>query len=82
MSPELLDFLRFKGITFTSVDKRNDKIVMKRTWEWEVEIPNEYHVDIQELFRLDNKIRTGMAPMAAELLDESYGTMKSNLPKD
>ena len=55
---------------------------MKRTWEWEVEIPDEYHVDIQELFRLDNKIRTGMAPMAAELLDESYGTMKSKFPGD
>ena len=82
MCPQLLDFLRYKEITLASVDKRNDKKVMKRTFEWEDEIPDEYHVDLQDVFKLNNKERSGMADMAAELIDDSYGTMKTKFKQD
>ena len=55
---------------------------MKRTFEWEDEIPDEYHVDLQDVFKMNNVERSGMATMAAELIDESYGTMKTKFKKD
>ncbi|XP_051221343.1 uncharacterized protein [Lolium perenne] len=74
--PKLMDFL-CSGVHFASVDIRNDKIAIKQSWN--IEIPNECHIDLQDLFKLDRD-RTGMADMAATLIDSSYKGMKKESP--
>ncbi|KAM0910743.1 hypothetical protein ACQ4PT_013939 [Festuca glaucescens] len=74
--PKLMDFLR-SGVHFASVDIRNDKIAMKQIWN--IEIPSHYHIDLQDLFKLERD-RTGMADMAASLIDKSYKGMKKEFP--
>jgi hypothetical protein len=71
-----MDFLR-SGVHFASVDIRNDKIAIKQSWN--IEIPAECHIDLQDLFKLDRD-RTGMADMAASLIDSSYKVMKQKFP--
>jgi hypothetical protein len=71
-----MDFLR-SGVHFASVDIRNDRIAMQRSWN--IEIPIEYHIDLQDLFQLERD-RTGMADMAAALIDMSYKGMKKEFP--
>lgn len=82
LCPKLLDFLRYSRITFASVDKRHDKKAMKKTFRWDDEIPDEYYVDLQDVFQQKHKRRIGMAAMAAQLIDDSYGTMKSNFKSE
>ena len=54
---------------------------MVRTWpKPEFNIPIEFHVDIQDHFRVDSKPRTGMAMLAKVLLSDFYAGMKANLP--
>ncbi|XP_071678565.1 uncharacterized protein [Lolium perenne] len=55
----------------------NDRIAMQRSWN--IEIPIEYHIDLQDLFQLERD-RTGMADMAAALIDMSYKGMKKEFP--
>ncbi|KAM0839333.1 hypothetical protein ACQ4PT_060402 [Festuca glaucescens] len=74
--PKLMDFLR-SGVHFASVDIRNDKIAMQQSWN--IEIPSQYHIDLQDLFKLERD-RTGMADMAAGLIDMSYKGMKKEFP--
>ncbi|KAK1573514.1 hypothetical protein QYE76_059303 [Lolium multiflorum] len=71
-----MDFLR-SGVHFASVDIRNDKIAIKQSWN--IEIPSQYHIDLQDLFKLERD-RTGMADMAASLIDISYKGMKKEFP--
>ena len=47
--PALKEFLTQKGITIASVDTRADKRMLARAG---IEIPDEYHVDLQDLFQL------------------------------
>uniref|UniRef100_A0A8I6WNG8 3'-5' exonuclease domain-containing protein n=1 Tax=Hordeum vulgare subsp. vulgare TaxID=112509 RepID=A0A8I6WNG8_HORVV len=75
--PELMEFLR-SGITFASVDIRNDKLKMRHSFG--IEIPAGCLVDLQTIFRLRHD-RTSMAHMAVALIDESYGDMKTSFPK-
>uniref|UniRef100_A0A8I6XI71 3'-5' exonuclease domain-containing protein n=1 Tax=Hordeum vulgare subsp. vulgare TaxID=112509 RepID=A0A8I6XI71_HORVV len=74
---ELMDFLR-SGITFASVDIRNDKLKMRHNFG--IEIPAGCLVDLQTVFRLQHE-RTSMAHMAVALIDEEYGDMKTSFPK-
>ena len=73
-----MDFLR-SGIRFASVDIRNDKIKMKKTWD--IEIPAACHIDLQDIFKLEHD-RTSMASMAVALIDEEYADMKSKFRKN
>uniref|UniRef100_A0A8I6Y7J6 3'-5' exonuclease domain-containing protein n=1 Tax=Hordeum vulgare subsp. vulgare TaxID=112509 RepID=A0A8I6Y7J6_HORVV len=75
--PELMDFLR-NGITFATVDIRNDKLKMR--YSFGIEIPTDCLVDLQTVFRLRHD-RTSMAHMAVALIDEEYGDMKTSFPK-
>uniref|UniRef100_A0A8I6X6Y3 3'-5' exonuclease domain-containing protein n=1 Tax=Hordeum vulgare subsp. vulgare TaxID=112509 RepID=A0A8I6X6Y3_HORVV len=75
--PELMDFLR-SGITFATVDIRNDKLKMRHSFG--IEIPAGCLVDLQTVFRLRHD-RTSMAHMAVALIDEEYGDMKISFPK-
>uniref|UniRef100_A0A8I6XI19 3'-5' exonuclease domain-containing protein n=1 Tax=Hordeum vulgare subsp. vulgare TaxID=112509 RepID=A0A8I6XI19_HORVV len=75
--PELMDFLR-SGITFATVDIRNDKLKMRHNFG--IEIPAGCLVDLQTVFRLRHD-RTSMAHMAVALIDEEYGDMKTSFPK-
>jgi ribonuclease D len=45
-------------------------------------IPDDKHVDIQDLFRINNCPRTGMAAMAAKLIHPKYAGMKDNFVSD
>uniref|UniRef100_A0A8I6Y829 3'-5' exonuclease domain-containing protein n=1 Tax=Hordeum vulgare subsp. vulgare TaxID=112509 RepID=A0A8I6Y829_HORVV len=75
--PELMEFLR-SGITFASVDIRNDKLKMRHSFG--IEIPAGCLVDLQTIFRLRHD-RSSMAHMEVALIDESYGDMKTSFPK-
>ena len=75
--PELMEFLR-SGITFASVDIRNDKLKMRHSFG--IEIPAGCLVDLQTIFMLRHD-RTLMAHMTVALIDESYGDMKTSFPK-
>ena len=72
----LRDFLKKRQITFVSVDKRTDIKMMQKE---KFDIPDEYHVDIQDIFKSvprDNH-RDGMSKLAATLIDRSYIQMKT-----
>uniref|UniRef100_A0A8I6XKD4 3'-5' exonuclease domain-containing protein n=1 Tax=Hordeum vulgare subsp. vulgare TaxID=112509 RepID=A0A8I6XKD4_HORVV len=75
--PGLMGFLR-SGVTFASVDIRNDRLKMRHNFG--IEIPAGCLVDLQTIFRLRHD-RTSMAHMAVALIDESYGDMKTSFPK-
>uniref|UniRef100_A0A8I6XRH7 3'-5' exonuclease domain-containing protein n=1 Tax=Hordeum vulgare subsp. vulgare TaxID=112509 RepID=A0A8I6XRH7_HORVV len=75
--PEVMDFLR-SGITFATVDIRNDKLKMRHSFG--IEIPAGCLVDLQTVFRLRHD-RTSMAHMVVALIDEEYGDMKTSFPK-
>uniref|UniRef100_A0A8I6YMJ2 3'-5' exonuclease domain-containing protein n=1 Tax=Hordeum vulgare subsp. vulgare TaxID=112509 RepID=A0A8I6YMJ2_HORVV len=75
--PGLMEFLR-SGVTFASVDIRNDRLKMRHSFG--IEIPAGCLVDLQTIFRLRHD-RTSMAHMAVALIDESYGDMKTSFPK-
>ena len=64
---------------FASVDKRGDKRAMFRSWS--IKIPDEFHVDLQDLFQYKGHYRTGMSVMASILIDDSYGQMKVKFPE-
>jgi hypothetical protein len=47
-----------------------------------IHIPEEYHVDIQDMFRIkDDNNRVGMADLAKAFIDESYKDMKKKFPE-
>ena len=76
--PALKSFFESKRITFASVDKRRDRRVLARA---HMLIPDEYHVDIQDVFKIKGTgpdDRDGMADLAAMIIDESYEDMKKN----
>uniref|UniRef100_A0A8I6YBN2 3'-5' exonuclease domain-containing protein n=1 Tax=Hordeum vulgare subsp. vulgare TaxID=112509 RepID=A0A8I6YBN2_HORVV len=75
--PGLMKFLR-SGVTFASVDIRNDRLKMRQSFG--IEIPAGCLVDLQTIFRLRHD-RTSMAHMAIALIDESYDDMKTSFPK-
>ena len=49
-----------------------------------IEIPDKYHVDLQDLFQLkpewDDKV--GKSRMAEVIVDKEYGTIKDQFPKE
>ena len=75
----ILRILRFKGITLATVDTMTDKVVLPQTWP-NVNIPEEFYVDLQHLYRLPGNDRVGMSVMAADLIDPWYVDMKKNFP--
>ncbi|KAK1694323.1 hypothetical protein QYE76_011020 [Lolium multiflorum] len=77
MKNHVLVYQWSSGVHFASVDIRNDKIAIKQSWN--IEIPSQYHIDLQDLFKLERD-RTGMADMAASLIDISYKGMKKEFP--
>jgi hypothetical protein len=47
-----------------------------------IHIPDEYHVDIQDLFKIKGgNERDGMGDLAKKLIDKSYKHMKKKFPK-
>ena len=67
---------------FSSIDTRGDKRVLAAA---DIFIPDQYHVDIQELIKLDSRpnFRDGMGKLAKAIIDESYGDMKKKkFPSD
>ena len=63
------------------MDIRENRAAMLRTWpNPEFKIPLQFHVDIQDHFRVNDKVRTGMAMLAKVLLSNFYTSMKANLP--
>ena len=75
--PGLMEFLR-SGVTFASVDIRNDRLKMRHSFG--IEIPAGCLVDIQMIFKLQHD-RTSMARMAVALIDDSYADMKTSFPR-
>ena len=75
-----MDFLVNNGIHFASVDITNDKIKMMSTWG--IEIPADCHIDLQDLIQFRYAEKTGMADMAAVLIDPEYAGMKKKFPKE
>uniref|UniRef100_A0A8I6X1Q3 3'-5' exonuclease domain-containing protein n=1 Tax=Hordeum vulgare subsp. vulgare TaxID=112509 RepID=A0A8I6X1Q3_HORVV len=75
--PGLMEFLR-SGVTFASVDIRNDRLKMRHSFG--IEIPAGCLVDIQTIFKLQHD-RTSMARMAVALIDDSYADMKTSFPR-
>ena len=71
----LFEFLCSSGIKFASVDRRGDRRAMERSWS--IEIPFQFDVELQDLFRHKNRCRTGMSTMATILIDDSYSDMKT-----
>ncbi|CAM0951031.1 unnamed protein product [Alopecurus aequalis] len=77
----LFNWFRQRFSKFASVYIRGDMKVMERTWGFT--IPFRYHVDIQDIYHIRGRGEmTGMAALAGELIDSSYGEMKDNFPKD
>ncbi|XP_073358234.1 uncharacterized protein [Aegilops tauschii subsp. strangulata] len=75
----LKDFHRKQGITFTSVDVRNDKDVLANSF---LKIPRECHLDLQEeLMIKGGNLRDSMADLAGAVIDKSYLSMKSSFPR-
>lgn len=72
-----MDFLRFYNVTFASVDISSDKKVLARTWN--IEIPRQYHFDIQKEYHVPGNSRPGMSTLAALLIDPWYKAMKSKM---
>ncbi|KAM0850176.1 hypothetical protein ACQ4PT_053252 [Festuca glaucescens] len=79
--PALKEFLTKKGITFASVDTSGDKRVLGLAG---IKILDEYHVDIQDVFKIDSgyDIRDAMGKLVEVIINESYMTMKDKFPKD
>ncbi|KAM0865985.1 hypothetical protein ACQ4PT_042878 [Festuca glaucescens] len=77
MKNHVLFYQWSSGVHFASVDIRNDKKAMKQSWN--IEIPSECHIDLQDLFKLERD-RTGMADMVASLIDTTYKGMKKEFP--
>ncbi|XP_051221471.1 uncharacterized protein [Lolium perenne] len=73
--PALNNFFEHKGITFASVDTRNDKVMLSRT---KMHILELYHVDIQDIL----KSWVGMADLAEAIIDGSYENMKTKFSSD
>ncbi|KAK1661345.1 hypothetical protein QYE76_049504 [Lolium multiflorum] len=71
--PRLLTFLKHKQYTFTSVDKRNDTKVLRAAG---LPVPEERHIDIQDIFKIKGQPQAGMADLAAKLIDPKFANMK------
>ncbi|KAK1653781.1 hypothetical protein QYE76_071586 [Lolium multiflorum] len=71
--PRLLTFLKDKQYTFTSVDKRNDTKVLRAAG---LPVPEERHIDIQDIFKIKGQPQAGMADLAAKLIDPKFANMK------
>ena len=53
-------------------------MVLAQTWP-NVNIPAEFYVDLQHLYRLPRNDTVGMSVMAADLIDPWYANMKKKL---
>nr|XP_051197139.1 uncharacterized protein LOC127310509 [Lolium perenne] len=73
--PRLLTFLKDKQYTFTSVDKRNDTKVLRAAG---LPVPEERHIDIQDIFKINGQPQAGMADLAAKLIDPKFANMKKD----
>ena len=63
---------------FVCVDIRADRMAMKKTWGFEM--PDNFHVDIQDIYYIKGSTgRSGMAALAGEIIEETYKNMKSKL---
>jgi hypothetical protein len=77
--PNLRNFFSHQHITFASVDTRGDKDKLFKHW---FNIPYEYHVDIQDLYRFEDTVRAGMARLASTIIDPWYEDMKKKFIAD
>ncbi|XP_071683488.1 uncharacterized protein [Lolium perenne] len=73
--PALNKLFERKGIIFTGVDTRNDKVMLSRP---KIYIPELYNIDIQDIF----KSRVGMADLKEAIIDGSYKNMKTKFSSD
>ena len=72
--------IKRKGVTFTSVDTRNDKTMLACAC---IRIPDEHHVDIHRLFCIKGGgERDSMADLVAAIIGPSYKNMKKSFPKE
>jgi len=78
--PALYYFFWNKAITFASCDTRNDKRMLYLAG---MEIPTEYHVDIQDIFKIKGGgKRDGMTSLAEKIIDISYKEIKGAFDPD
>jgi hypothetical protein len=75
----LKKFLWDSGYTFVGVDIRTDRWLLDRRWLY---IPDGKHIDLQDMFMLPGRPRTGMAAMAEHLIHPKYADMKTKFVKD
>lgn len=75
----LNDFLCNKGYTFVGVDIRKDRKLLDKEWLY---IPDGKHIDLQDMFMLPGRPRTGMADMAEKLIHPKYAGMKTRFVTD
>ena len=73
------EFLENKEYKFTTVDKRTDDRLLRQAHK--IHIPEDNWIDIQDLLNFyEPEYRTGMAAMAASLIDPSYEFIKKKFP--
>ena len=55
---------------------------MKMMHTWDIEIPEDCYIDLQDLIHFDEQDgKTGMADMADAFIHEDYAAMKKKFPK-
>jgi elongation factor P hydroxylase len=74
-----MTFLKDQGITFVGVDIRSDSRLLKKEW---IYIPPNKHIDIQDIYKIDGRERSGMAAIAAKLIDPKFKTKKADFKND
>jgi hypothetical protein len=75
----LRTFLQDQGITFVGVDIRSGSRLIKKEW---IYIPQHKHIDIQDIYKIDGRERSGMAAIAAKLIDPKFKTKKIDFKND
>ena len=75
----LKKFLWDTGYTFVGVDIRTDRWLLDKRWLY---IPDGKHIDLQDMFMLPGRPRTGMAAMAEHLIHPKYADMKTKFVTD
>lgn len=57
--------MKDKQYFFTTVDKKQDTVVLRQAW---LPVPEEKHIDIQDIFKIRGVKQAGMADLADCLL--------------
>ena len=75
-----MDFLVNSSLHSVSVDITKDQMKMMRTWD--IEIPEDCYIDLQDLIHFDEQDgKTVMAHMSTAYIHEDYARMKEKFPK-